>query len=207
MTKEKCAFCDYNLIKKDVLWESDNFFVKVGIGIFAPGHVMMISKKHASCFGELPKQLIKEFMSFKEEVFNKIKSNFFEPIIYEHGIYGQSVKHAHIHFIPFKTDFFILDDIGKKVFRDLKSTQIDNIFQMMDIFEKDGSYMYLEEKDKKQIFYTKELQKGLNFRKEIARLTGLHGLADWRNMAKEEEQRNREWIKITKDVLKKNVKF
>jgi len=112
MTKEKCAFCDYNSIKEDVLWESDNFFVKVGIGIFAPGHVMMVSKKHLTCFGELPNHLTKEFMSFKQEVFDAIKSNFFEPIIYEHGIYGQSVEHAHIHFVPKKNDLFILDNVG-----------------------------------------------------------------------------------------------
>jgi len=89
----------------------------------------------------------------------------------------------------------------------LKSTQIDDIFQMRDIFEKDGSYMYLEEKDKKQIFYTKGLQKGLNFRKEIARLTGLYGLSIWQSINEKEKQRNNEWIKITKEVLKKNVKF
>lgn len=207
MTGKKCVFCNYNSIKEEVLWESDNFYVKIGIGIFAPGHVMMVSKKHTSCFGELPKHLVKEFIFFKEKIFNLIKSNFSEPIIYEHGIYGQTVKHAHIHFLPFKTNLFILENIGKKIFTSLKSTQIDNIFQMINIFERDGSYIYLEENSKKQIFHTKGLQEGYNFRKEIARLTGLHGLARWQSIDEEEKQRNNEWVKTTKEILKKDVKF
>ena len=81
MTKEKCEFCDYNLIKEEILWESDNFFLKVGIGIFAPGHIMMVSKQHISCFGDIPKYLIKDFLFIKEEIFSKIGTNFF-PIIF-----------------------------------------------------------------------------------------------------------------------------
>jgi len=208
MTGKKCAFCNYNLIKEDVLWESDNFFVKVGVGILTPGHIMIIPKKHISCFGELPKQLSREFILLKEEVFSRIKSNFSKPIIYEHGMYSQSVNHAHLHFIPSKNEVYNLENIGKKIFKDLKSTQIENIFQIVDIFEKEGSYIYLEENAKKWLFHTKGLpHRKYTLRKEIARLSGSHGLADWRNMPKEEEQRDRQWIKITKEILKRYAKF
>ena len=47
-----CIFCNRGKIKDDILLETKNFFVKVGIGIIAPGHVMLITKKHFKCFGK-----------------------------------------------------------------------------------------------------------------------------------------------------------
>jgi diadenosine tetraphosphate (Ap4A) HIT family hydrolase len=138
MAEEKCIFCNYDSIKEDILWESDNFFVKVGVGILAPGHVMIISKKHLSCLGELPKQLTEEFIFLKDDVFDKIKSNFSEPIVYEHGVYSQSIKHAHLHFVPSKNSFYKLENIGNKIFKDLESSQINDFFKLM---------MFLKEMD------------------------------------------------------------
>jgi len=187
MAEEKCIFCNYDSIKEDILWESDNSFVKVGVGILAPGHVMIIPKKHISCFGELPKQLTKEFISLKEDVFSKIKFNFSEPIIYEHGIYSQTVNHAHIHFVPTKNEYYNLGSIKEDLFKGLKSTRISNMSQLIPIFKEEGSYFYLEEKSQKWVFHTKNHpEKKFTFRKEFARLTGLHGLTEWKNMGEEE---------------------
>lgn len=202
MSRKTCIFCNYDLIKDDILWESDNFFVKVGVGILAPGHIMILPKKHMSCFAELPKQLNNEFMFLKEEVFNKIKSDFSEPIFYEHGIYSQTVNHAHVHFVPSRTKFYKLENISEKIFSDLKSNHINDFFQIIDIFQREGSYFYLEENDNKIIFHTEGLPKNkYTFRKEFARLTGLHGLKEWQNMDEEEKQRNKGWVKATKEVF------
>jgi len=203
MTEEKCIFCKYDSIKEDILWESDNFFVKVGVGLLAPGHVMIIPKEHISCFAELPYQLGKEFISLKENIASRIKSNFSDPIIYEHGVYSQSINHAHLHFIPSKNEFYKLENLRDNIFKGLKSVQISDIFKIRDIFEKEGSYCYLEEKCQKWIFHTKGLpDRKYTFRKEFVRLTGLHGLVDWKNMPENEKQRNKEWVKMTKETLK-----
>ena len=202
MAEEKCILCNYDLIKNDILSQSRNFFVKVGVGILAPGHVMIIPKKHIACFAELPEQLTKEFWSLKETVSNAIKSKFSEPIIYEHGIYSQSINHAHIHFVPIKNDIYNLENVRDKIFNDLKSTMISGIFEIRDIFQKEGSYCYLEENNQKQVFHTKGLpERKYTFRKEFARLTGLYGLVEWQNMTEEEKQRNEGWVKETKEAL------
>jgi diadenosine tetraphosphate (Ap4A) HIT family hydrolase len=203
MIEEKCLFCNYNLLKDDILWESDNFFVKVGVGIFAPGHVMIVTKKHISCFGELPKELSKEFLLLKEDIFQKVKLHFSEPVVCENGICGQSVNHAHIHFIPNKSKLYHLEHIKEKIFPDLKSTKIEDIFQIIPVFEKESSYFYLEENGQKWIFHTKSLpKKEYTFRKEFTRLTGLYGLSNWRHMPKEEKIRNKKWVRVTKEKLK-----
>lgn len=200
---EDCLFCAVDKIKEDILWESKNFFVKVGVGILAPGHIMIIPKEHILCFGQLPNPLQKEFIMLKKDVSSKVKSNFSEPIIYEHGIYSQSINHAHIHFLPIRGNYHNLENIKENLFKSLKSTQINDIFQIIDVFNKEGSYFYLEENGRKWVFHTKGKPEGeFTFRKEFARLTGLPGLTDWRTMPEEEKQRNKMWVNITKNMLK-----
>ena len=204
MKEEKCIFCNYELIKDDILFNSNNFFVKVGVGILAPGHIMLITKSHIKCFAQLPVNFRKEFLTLKENIFKKIKTNFHAPIIYEHGIYSQSIKHAHIHFIPQRNDFYNLNNIKEKLSNNMKITRINNLFDIENVFKSEGSYFYIEENNEKWVFHTKGLQENkFNFRIEFARLTGLKGLINWRNMDEKEKVRNKEWVKITKEVFKR----
>lgn len=201
---KECIFCEIDKIKPNIIWESKIFFVKVGVGILAPGHIMLISKEHLSCFAALPGEQSKEFLSMKERIADKIKSNFSEPIIFEHGIYGQTVNHAHLHFIPNESEFYNIENIGNKIFKNFKSTRLNDLFEIRDVFEKEGSYIYLEEKNEKFVFHTKDQPKiDSPFRNEFTRLTGLYGLRFWQEMSEEEKQRNRKWVKMTKDVLRK----
>ena len=94
-----CLFCDSKMREVDTLYETENFFVKIGIAIVTPGHIMIISKNHYSCFGEMPPELDQEFNQLKNKVFNLIQQHFSTPFLVEFGAKGQSVFHAHIHFI------------------------------------------------------------------------------------------------------------
>lgn len=199
---EDCLFCGVDKIKEDILLESNNFFVKVGVGILAPGHIMIIPKKHILCFGQLPNSLQKEFIMLKKDVFSKVKSNFSEPIVYEHGVYSQSIKHAHLHFLPSENEYYNLKNIKENIFKSLKSTPISNMLQIKDVFDKEGSYFYLEQNGRKWVIHTQNQPEGkFTFRKEFARLTGLCGLKDWRTMPEEEGQRNKMWVNATKEAF------
>ena len=201
---EECIFCQISKIKTDILFESKHFFVKVGVGILAPGHVMVVSKKHITCFSEMQKQLNSEFTLMKNKVLDKMRSNFSEPIIYEHGAYSQSISHAHIHFVPIKGNSYNLENIKEKLFKDLKSTPIKDESEIINIFKEEGSYFYLEEKGKKWLFHTKGQPEGkFTFRKEFAKLTGLRGLTDWQTMSEEEKLRDKAWISLTKESFRK----
>ena len=198
-----CLFCQTTKIKQDILWKSKNFYVKVGFGILAPGHVMLIPKEHVSCLAELSAPLSKEFLLIKERVFNKIKLSFSEPIAYEHGVYGQSINHAHLHILPQKNQYYHLKNIKENLYEGLKPIQIEDFFQLKKIFKEEGSYFYLEASGQKWVFHTKGQPEGKYiFRKEFARLTGLHGLEKWQEMPEEEKRRNKEWVDLTKDALK-----
>ena len=199
---KNCPFCQRDKIKSDILMESENFFVKVGVGILAPGHVMVITREHLSCFAELPNHLMKEFILLKNKVTNNLKLNFAEPIIYEHGVYGQSINHAHLHFLPRKNEHFDLSNIKEVLFNDLKSTSIENMQQLADIYSKEHSYFYLEIDGNNLVYHTKGKEAGKYiFRKEFARLTGLKGLEDWKTMSEKDRQRDKEWIDMTRKVF------
>jgi diadenosine tetraphosphate (Ap4A) HIT family hydrolase len=200
--KESCIFCNKEEIKEAVLWETDSFFVKVGVGILAPGHVMIISKEHLSCFGELPNRLDEEFVLLKNEIFNRLRAKFSEPLIYEHGVYSQSVNHAHMHFVPKKSKLFSFKDLNKKIFRKLESREVDNLFDIKDVFYRYVSYLYFEEDERKWVFFTKGLpEKKYDFRKEFVRLTGFSELLNWRTMSEEAKRKNEEWVELTREKL------
>jgi len=205
MVEDNCVFCNYENIKGDVLEESGNFFIKVGKGILAPGHVMVITKKHEPCFGALSSQLLDEFEHIKKNLIDNLKNKFSEPIVHEHGNYSQTINHAHMHFIPKKNELYDLSDFVNSIFLDLNKTEIHTITSLFDIFNKEGSYLYLEENNQKWIFHTKGLPDGkYTFRKEFARLTGFHNLMDWRNISKEDQVRNDEWVNLTKQAWRQN---
>ena len=65
--KPSCVFCDS---VENILEETDNFYVKVGIGIVTAGHVMVIPKYHYKAMGAIKSNLIDEYLTLKEKVFS-----------------------------------------------------------------------------------------------------------------------------------------
>jgi diadenosine tetraphosphate (Ap4A) HIT family hydrolase len=175
--KLKCIFCDNEKIKKDILIDYKDFFLKVGIGILAPGHVMLITKKHMGCFGNLSKQQMEEFEKVKTQIVELITDKFAAPIIYEHGIYGQTINHAHLHFLPRKNEFFDLSNIKNVLFNGLEPEKIESISQVIEIYSNEGSYFYLEIDGKKYVYHTSGQMKGkYNFSLNLIKLKTRCGL-------------------------------
>ena len=200
--KNECLFCETAKIKQDILWESQDFYVKVGVGILGPGHVMLIPRKHVPCLAKLSAPLTKNFLSIKEKISNELKSSFSAPIMYEHGIYGQSIYHAHLHFLPKESQHYNLKNIKENLFIGLKPFKINHFLELKEIFKEDGSYFYLDVDGKEWAFRTKDQPEGkYSFRKEFARITGMHGLVNWQTMSEKEKEKNKEWVNSTKGAL------
>lgn len=201
---ENCIFCDYEQINDDILWESKNFFIKVGKGILTPGHVLLISKKHFSCFGEMPEELETEFNDVKKRIIDQISKEFSEPLLFEQGVRGQSIAHAHIHILPTKNKEFILPIVNDKVFPELEKTKIKDIKDIRDIFSKEKEYIYLGEKGEKWIFHSgKNKDKKFAFRRALTDINGNKEFAYWQKMNEESKKKNQKWVEVTKKRLKK----
>ena len=209
---DDCIFCNFcedqseGMRKQDILFETSNFGVKVGIGILSPGHVMIISKKHMSCFGALPNQLDKEFLNLKSKVFDMVKNLFSEPFIYEQGIWGQSVSHAHIHFVPLKSMLYSIKNLNSKIFTSFDYVEATNFDEVKNFFKRESLYFFLEENNNKYVYSVNNDSNGSQaqrgFRSEFKRITKIKGLENWKDLSDKNKSRDLEWREITKDCFR-----
>ena len=97
----RCIFCESNVIEEGLLDQTEHFYHRANMeGAIAPGHSMIILREHLQCFGEMPSRLDGAYTYYLNNIKDRFRSKFGEPLMVEQGIHGQSVVHAHTHFFP-----------------------------------------------------------------------------------------------------------
>lgn len=210
---ENCIFCN-SFKEGDSLFDTENFFVKVGKGIICPGHVMIITKKHYKCMGDIDKKLVNEFLYLKLKLMKFITDNFFKPLVTENGVIMQSVFHAHTHFIPMKSEYYDEVDFYEGVVKtflknqNLEYKNIIDFMEILDIFKIDGEYLYFEQDNEIILFRTKKYSKIIQFIKDnlsyraFFTKIGLKGVKDWKLMTTEDLKFDDLKIKKTREIFK-----
>lgn len=137
---ENDIFCQIEeKLKDQIIDQTKNFFLIHDGFPLLEGHLLLIPKKHFNCYLNLPKNLLPEFKRFKKRIQFFLKKNYQEPVIFEHGIAGQTVLHAHLHFLP--TDNLVID-------------QLKNYGQVIE--QRIIPYLYFEYQDKNFYFQPKK---------------------------------------------------
>ncbi len=96
-----CTFCQYNNIAAYVLKETPTFYIATDHAPLVAGHLLIIPKQHYTCFGAAPAELDAELGALKREV-QEFLARYYAPVVFwEHGIFRQTVFHAHLHCFPF----------------------------------------------------------------------------------------------------------
>jgi len=88
--------------------EVDDFYIVASLGqITDGGYTLLIPKEHIPCMAALDSSRTKTAVSLAIKIRNMISKEFrlnpfskYPVTVFEHGIVGQSVKHAHLHFLP-----------------------------------------------------------------------------------------------------------
>ena len=100
-----CTFCQHSDIA-DILKETPNFLVAADHAPLVEGHLLIIPKHHYECYGNVPPELDTELFALKREV-QHFLDRFYAPIVFwEHGIFRQTVFHAHLHCFPFGEAYY-----------------------------------------------------------------------------------------------------
>lgn len=103
MADEKsCAFCDRTQFEEQLVAERENFYIIATLGqITDGGYTLLVPKRHVLCIGAMEFQEIEE-MAAEATLLDEFISTEYKRLttIFEHGIVGQSVKHAHLHIVP-----------------------------------------------------------------------------------------------------------
>lgn len=145
-----CIFCEILKKNSETYFETPNFLVMPNPHYIVLGHMMIASKAHYGCAGELPPELFEEFVACHTFIHNKIKKNMnIDPIFYEHGRAGSCLsfseegaicEHMHCHVLPIDVN------ISDSILDNLKCCPI-NISGIKEQFDKYGSYLFFRNKN------------------------------------------------------------
>lgn len=100
----ECIFCG-RTDQPPALFETDHLYVMPDKYPLCPGHTLIISKDHLSCYGVAAAELHRELDQTAERTRQFLAAAYGQPsFIWENGVSGQSVYHAHLHLMPLPLD-------------------------------------------------------------------------------------------------------
>jgi diadenosine tetraphosphate (Ap4A) HIT family hydrolase len=98
-----CEFCHRSNLAAYILKETPAFLIATDHAPLVEGHLLIITKQHYTCYGAVPAELDAELFALKREV-QQFLTRYYAPVVFwEHGIFRQTVYHAHLHCFPFGT--------------------------------------------------------------------------------------------------------
>ena len=140
MAEKPCTFCDYDTKRHRIVAETENFYALPTIGqISDGGHMMIIPRRHYSCLGAMEDDAFAEFEELTGNVERAVTVAYQKPILFEHGILGQSVSHAHLQMMPSDADLFTRINNDFRVFRKLGSFK-----ELQEMHKTKGVYLFYE---------------------------------------------------------------
>jgi diadenosine tetraphosphate (Ap4A) HIT family hydrolase len=133
-----CVFCDREALAI-VLAETDHYIVLADNAPLVEGHLLIVPREHYDCFGAVPAELDDELLALKDRVARFCVGVYRAASFFEHGVFGQSVPHAHMHAVP----------LGQSGLRVGEMAQVDGrlVTTPADVrawYEELGHYFYLE---------------------------------------------------------------
>ena len=117
----KCNFCSseysdelfhdvYPNAKTSILYKTKNFYISIDGYPVCENHLLIVPFDHELSFSNLNKEYseeLEELLNYMKKIYNNCNSY----VLFEHGnnrkkgdkrSFGNSVNHAHMHFIPYK---------------------------------------------------------------------------------------------------------
>jgi len=132
-----CAFCKRTEIFH-ILKETPNFLLVADHAPLVEGHILIIPKQHYACFGDAPAKLDTELLTLKREA-QHFFTQYYAPVVFwEHGIFKQTVFHAHLHCFPWGISGYNLDE-------NLHNSIISSQEDIRDWYATHGPYFYMED--------------------------------------------------------------
>lgn len=176
MTKnieKDCAHCPGGFGLEYPLYDDDLFWVVCDVHPLIQGHILIIPKEHISTMANLSEDAFIKYGELYIKVKLFINALYGEVGTFEHGIIGQTVFHAHTHFLPFNhnTEEIISD---KKAFH-----KIYNLQEIKDEFAQKQKYLFFENKNQMWLVDMKLGFPGF-FRNIFAELLGAKERANWK---------------------------
>ena len=138
MPDHRCVFCAHDALDV-VLEETDHFLVIADHAPLAEGHLLIVPRDHYACYGALPQTFDDEAWELRERATRFLTATYRAPIFFEHGVFRQTVFHAHLHALPLgAADAGFADEVGR-IGRPVSSADALRAW-----YAAQGHYFYLE---------------------------------------------------------------
>jgi diadenosine tetraphosphate (Ap4A) HIT family hydrolase len=144
-THSDCEFCQLDSIAMYILKETANFRIVADHAPLIEGHLLIIPRQHYACYGAVPAELDDELLSLKQEVRLFFEQYYAPPVYWEHGVFRQTVFHAHLHCFPF-------GDIGYVPDPKQHWQRVYSQADIRDWYNKHGYYFYMEDSKQALLF-------------------------------------------------------
>lgn len=118
---KNCVFCDRTKLGEErIIAEDGNYYVVATLGqITDGGYALIIPKQHVSCVGAMSSDDISDTETLMLTVKDAIEIEYgIRPIVFEHGIVGQTIQHAHLHLLPARIR------MCDRIYKDFPNSQI-----------------------------------------------------------------------------------
>ncbi len=124
-----CVFCDPEKIKPRTIASFDGVNIVATLGqITEGGYVLLIPTDHVPCLGAMNKKQISIVDNISRQIDHVLRKEYNSGVtIFEHGIVGQTIKHAHLHLFP---EFVYLTD---KIRSDFPKSEIQFVKNLVDL--------------------------------------------------------------------------
>ena len=133
-----CAFCQRSDMTFNILKETRSFVLITDHAPLIEGHILIIPKTHYACYGNVPRELDTELFALKHEVQQFFAQYYAPPIFWEHGVFRQTVFHAHLHCFPFGNTAYDLTE-------QLHSYVVRSQDDIRAWYASQGQYFYMED--------------------------------------------------------------
>jgi len=190
--KNGCTFCNRTEITY-ILKETPNFLLAADHAPLVEGHILIIPKQHFTCYGEVPAELDTELFSMKHEV-QRFFTRYYAPTVFwEHGIFKQTVFHAHLHCFPWGMSGY---NLGENLHTIIVSSQ-EEVRQW---FALQGHYFYMEDRNRALLF-APEMDRYLGIVKNVfwRGIISRGGKVEWRSP----QQRYEEGLPLIEAMIAK----
>lgn len=156
--KSDCPFCDHESIP-NILKETPHFLLATDHAPIVEGHLLIIPKVHYACYGEVPAELDDELREQKQEV-QRFFARYYHPALFwEHGVFRQTVYHAHLHCFPF-------GNASSHLARDLHNQVVSSQEDIRVWYATRGHYFYLED-DQRALLFVPDMNRYLTVFRDV----------------------------------------
>ena len=191
-----CAFCNHHDITH-ILMETPHFLLAADHAPLVEGHLLIIPKRHYTCYGDVPGELDTELFAMKSEVQQFFTRFYASPVFWEHGIFRQTVFHAHLHCFPWGVTGY---DRDEGLHTKIAASQED----IRRWHRQHGQYFYMEDSAVALIF-APDMERYLSIMKNVfvRGITLRGGKAQWRSP----KQRYDEGVPLIEAAMEKWQQF